>query len=117
DGEPITGSHYFLTELLREKFGFKGYVVSDSRAVEFIWEKHHVAPDFKDAIRQAVEAGLNVYTNFRMPDVYILPLRQLVEEGKLSLSRVDDRVRDVLRVKFSLGLFDAPYVKDPKLAD
>jgi beta-glucosidase len=117
DGEPVTGSHYFLTELLRQKFGFKGYVVSDSRAVEFIWEKHHVAPDFKDGIRQAVEAGLNVYTNFRMPEVFIVPVRELVKEGKLAISKVDDRVRDVLRVKFMLGLFDTPYVKDTKLAD
>ena len=117
DGEPITGSHYFLTELLRQKFGFTGYVVSDSRAVEFISEKHHVAPDFKDAIRQAVEAGLNVYTNFRMPEVYIVPVRELVKEGKLSITKVDDRVRDVLRVKFMLGLFDSPFVKDTKLAD
>jgi beta-glucosidase len=60
NGEPITGSHYFLTELLRQQFGFHGYVVSDSRAVEFLYEKHHVAADFKDATRQAVEAGLNV---------------------------------------------------------
>lgn len=117
DGEPITGSHYFLTELLRQKFGFNGYVVSDSRAVEYIWEKHHVAPDFKDAIRQAVEAGLNVYTNFRMPEVYIVPVRELVKEGKLAIAKVDDRVRDVLRVKFALGLFDSPYIKDTKLAD
>ena len=75
DGEPVTGSKYFLTELLRKQFGFKGYVVSDSRAVEFIAEKHHVAPNFKDAIRQAIEAGLNVYTNFRMPELYIVPVR------------------------------------------
>jgi beta-glucosidase len=102
---------------LREKFGFNGYVVSDSRAVEFINEKHHVAPDFKDGIRQAVEAGLNVYTNFRMPEVYINPVRELVREGKLAMSTVDQRVRDVLRVKFTLGLFDSPYVKDTKAAD
>jgi beta-glucosidase len=117
DGEPITGSKYFLTDLLRTQFGFKGYVVSDSRAVEFISEKHHVAKDFKEGIQQAVEAGLNVYTNFRMPEVYILPVRELVKEGKLSIKKVDDRVRDVLRVKFSLGLFDHPYVKDPAAAD
>src|SRR5215203_2839855 len=117
DGEPVTGSHYFLTELLRQKFGFNGYVVSDSRAVEFISEKHHVAADFKKGIRQAVEAGLNVYTNFRMPEVYIVPVRELVKEGRLSIAKVDDRVRDVLRVKFMLGLFDSPYVKDTKLAD
>jgi beta-glucosidase len=60
DGVPISGSHYFLTELLRQQYGFDGYVVSDSRAVEFISEKHHVAPDFLDGTRQAIEAGLNV---------------------------------------------------------
>lgn len=117
DGMPITGSHYFLTGLLRQKFGFRGYVVSDSRAVEFLYEKHHVAIDFKDATRQAVEAGLNVWTNFRMPDAYINNVRDLVKEGKLAIATVDNRVRDVLRVKFTLGLFDSPYVKNPKLAD
>jgi beta-glucosidase len=117
NGEPITGSHYFLTELLRQQFGFTGYVVSDSRAVEFISEKHHVAEDFKEGTRQAVEAGLNVWTNFRMPEVYINNVRDLVKEGKLAVSKVDERVRDVLRVKFLLGLFDSPYVVNPKLAD
>jgi beta-glucosidase len=117
DGEPVTGSHYFLTELLREQYGFNGYVVSDSRAVEFIYEKHHVAEDMKEAVRQAVEAGLNVYTNFRMPEVYINPVRELVNEGKLSMSTIDARVRDVLRVKFLVGLFDNPINPNPKSAD
>jgi beta-glucosidase len=117
NGEPVTGSHYFLTEMLRQQFGFNGYVVSDSKAVEFLSEKHHVAEDFKDATREAVEAGLNVWTNFRMPEVYINNVRELVKEGKLSVSTVDDRVRDVLRVKFQLGLFDTPLIADPKLAD
>ena len=117
DGVPITGSHYFLTGLLRQQFGFKGYVVSDSKAVEFLYEKHHVATDFKDATRQAVEAGLNVWTNFNQPKTYINNLRELVNEGRLSMATIDDRVRDVLRVKFLLGLFDHPYVTDPKAAD
>lgn len=117
DGEPVTGSHYFLTELLRQQYGFNGYVVSDSRAVEFLSEKHHVAADFKEGTRQAIKAGLNVWTNFRMPEVYINNVRALVKEGRLSMSVVDDRVRDVLRVKFLLGLFDAPYVADPQRAD
>jgi beta-glucosidase len=117
DGEPITGSHYFLTELLRQKFGFNGYVVSDSKAVEFLSEKHHVAKDFKDGTRQAVEAGLNVWTNFRMPEVYINNVRELVKEGNLSVATINARVRDVLRVKFILGLFDTPYVADPKNSD
>lgn len=117
DGVPITGSHYFLTELLREKFGFTGYVVSDSEAAEFLYSKHHVAEDYKEAVRQAVEAGLNVRTNFTMPQTYIMPLRELIAEGKLSMKTIDERVGDVLRVKFKLGLFDNPYVSDPKAAD
>lgn len=116
DGEPVTGSHYFLTTLLREQFGFDGYVVSDSRAVEYLVSKHHVATDYKDAVKQAVEAGLNVRTAFNSPANYILPLRELVNEGKLSIETIDNRVRDVLRVKFRLGLFDTPY-SDPARAD
>lgn len=117
DGVPITGSHYFLTQLLRQQFGFTGYVVSDSEAVEYIYSKHHVAADYKEAVRQAFEAGLNVRTNFTQPSVYINPLRELIKEGKVSIQTLDARVADVLRVKFKLGLFDQPYVKDPKLAD
>jgi len=117
NGEPITGRYYFLTELLRQKFGFDGYVVSDSEAVEYLYTKHHVANDAKEAVRQAIEAGLNVRTNFTMPQTYIFPLRELVKEGKVSMKTLDSRVADVLRVKFRLGLFDDPYVKDPKAAD
>jgi len=117
DGEPITGSHYFLTTLLRHQFGFKGYVVSDSKAVEFLYEKHHVAHDFEDATREAVEAGLNVWTNFNQPKYYINNVRNLVKAGKLDIATVNNRVRDVLRVKFELGLFDQPYVADPAAAD
>lgn len=117
DGVPITGSYYFLTQLLRQQFGFNGYVVSDSEAVEFLYSKHHVAADYKEAVRQAVEAGLNVRTNFTMPQTFILPLRELIKENKISMKVIDSRVGDVLRVKMRLGLFDSPYVKDPKAAD
>jgi beta-glucosidase len=117
NGEPITGSYFFLTELLRQKFGFNGYVVSDSEAVEFLYSKHHVASSPEEAVRMAIEAGLNVRTNFTMPQTYIMPLRQLVKDGKVSMKTLDSRVADVLRVKFELGLFDNPYVKDPKAAD
>ncbi|MHB8207660.1 glycoside hydrolase family 3 N-terminal domain-containing protein [Mucilaginibacter sp.] len=117
NGEPITGSYFFLTELLRQKFGFNGYVVSDSEAVEFLYSKHHVASSPEEAVRMAIEAGLNVRTNFTMPQTYIMPLRHLVKDGKVSMKTLDSRVSDVLRVKFELGLFDNPYVKDPKAAD
>ena len=117
DGVPVSASYYFLTELLRNQFGFRGFVVSDSEAVEFVQTKHHVAGDYKEAVRQVAEAGLNVRTQFTPPQDYILPLRELVNEGKLSMKTLDRNVADVLRVKFQLGLFDSPYVKDPKAAD
>lgn len=117
DGMPITGSYYFLTELLRIKFGFDGYVVSDSDAVEFLFSKHHVAKDSADAVRIALEAGLNVRTNFQQPETFILPARKLVRDGLLKMETVNARVADVLKVKFRLGLFDRPYVTDPNNAD
>src|SRR5882762_9131885 len=112
DSIPVTGSKYWLTERLRYDFGFKGYVVSDSAAVEFLYDKHAVAADMKDAVRQSIEAGLNVKTNFTPPTDFILPLRELVKEGKVSMKTLDNRVRDVLRVKFLVGIFDHPYVAD-----
>src|SRR5260370_27464013 len=117
DGIPITGSEYWLTERLRKDFGFKGYVVSDSGAVEYLYNKHGVATDMKDAVRQAIQAGLNVKTNFTPPEDFILPLRELVKEGRVSLKTLDDRVRDVLRVKFLVGIFDHPYVEDVDRAE
>ncbi len=117
DGEPVTGSYYFLTELLRQQYGFRGYVVSDSEALEYLWSKHRVAPDYRDAIRQALMAGMNVRTTFRTPESYIMPLRELMEEGSIPMEIIDSRVRDVLWVKFWLGLFDKPYTEDPGEAD
>ncbi len=109
DGTPITGSSHYLTDVLRTRFGFKGYVVSDSDAVEFLERKHHVAATYKEAVRQTVLAGLNVRTTFTPPDVFVKPLRELVAEGAVPMPVLDDRVRDVLRVKFWEGLFDRPY--------
>lgn len=114
DGVPISGSKYWLTDVLRDKFKFKGYVVSDSDALEYLYSKHHVASDFKDAVYQALMAGMNVRTTFVPPDNMIEAVRELVKEGRLSEKVVDSRVSDVLRVKFKLGLFDTPYVKDPQ---
>lgn len=117
DGSPIQSDKHILTDRLRGEFGFKGYVVSDSDAVEYLHVKHHVSKDMKESVRQAVEAGLNVRCTFRSPDSYVLPLRELVNEGTIPMSVIDDRVRDILRVKFLVGLFDKPYQKDYQAAD
>jgi beta-glucosidase len=116
-GVPLEANSLFLTKILRDQWGFRGYVVSDSGAVGDIYRKHRVAPTFREAIRLSVEAGLNVQTNFTQPEEYVKPLRQLVSDGELSTATIDSRVRDVLRVKFRLGLFDHPYVDDPDAAD
>lgn len=109
DGIPIQGSYYWLMTRLRQEMGFRGYVVSDSDAVEYLYTKHNTAKDMKEAVRQSVEAGLNVRCTFRSPDSFVLPLRELVKEGGLSEEVINDRVRDILRVKFLIGLFDTPY--------
>lgn len=92
DGIPVQGSYYWLTTRLRGEMGFRGYVVSDSDAVEYLYTKHGTAKDMKEAVRQSVEGGLS-------------------EEV------INDRVRDILRVKFLIGLFDAPYQTDLAGAD
>lgn len=117
DGIPVQGSYYWLTTRLRGEMGFRGYVVSDSDAVEYLYTKHGTAKDMKEAVRQSVEAGLNVRCTFRLPDSFVLPLRELVKEGGLSEEVINDRVRDILRVKFLIGLFDAPYQTDLAGAD
>lgn len=117
DGEPITGSYHFLTEILRQEWGFKGYVVSDSEAVEFISNKHKVADTYEDGIAQAVNAGLNIRTHFTPPADFILSLRKAVDNGKISQETLDKRVAEILRIKFRLGLFDNPYRGNGKQAE
>ncbi|MEI9958901.1 MAG: glycoside hydrolase family 3 N-terminal domain-containing protein [Ferruginibacter sp.] len=110
DGVPIISSNYFLTDVLRKQFGFKGYVVSDSHAFEDLFSKHHVAHDTADAARMALTAGMNVRTGFENPREYINGVRRAVKNGTLSIKVIDERVKEVLRVKFWLGLFDHPYL-------
>ncbi len=117
DGVPIIASKHFLTDILRHQFGFRGYVVSDSRAVEFLYSKHHVARDETDAARLSLEAGLNVRTDFSSPAEFIMAVRKGIRDGRIPMSVINQRVREVLRVKFWIGLFDHPYVKDPAAAD
>ena len=117
DAEPITGSYKFLTEILRQEWGFKGYVVSDSGAVEFINGKHKTAENYEDAIVQTVNAGLNIRTNFSSPEEFIIPLRSGIAKGKISEETINQRVKEILYVKFWLGLFDNPYSGNEKLAD
>lgn len=117
DGVPIQGSFHWLTEMLRQQFGFKGYVVSDSDALEYLFSKHRTAANMKEAVYNAVMAGLNVRCTFRSPDSFVLPLRELVKEGRIPMKVIDERLRDILRVKFMVGIFDRPYQMNLQAAD
>ncbi|MEM1529964.1 MAG: glycoside hydrolase family 3 N-terminal domain-containing protein [Candidatus Bathyarchaeia archaeon] len=109
DGVPCAASKDLLTEILRFRWGFKGYVVSDYGAIEMLKTFHHVAADDMEAAVQALEAGIDI----ELPRVkcYGEPLLKAVREGIISETLIDEAVSRVLRVKFLLGLFDNPYVK------
>lgn len=117
NGEPIAASKYWMIDRLRNDFGFEGYVVSDSEALEHLYSKHGVAKDMKGAVLQSIEAGMNMRCTFRSPESFVYPLRELIDEGAISMETIDERVRDILRVKFKLGLFDSPYQTNLTEAD
>lgn len=114
DGVPMSGNYHYLTEVLRQEMGFKGYVVSDSYAIGRLAGVHKVAADEKESCLQALKAGLNVRTEFNKPDDYTRYIKELVEEGKLPMKRIDELVRQGLYVKFWIGLFDQPYIGSGK---
>ena len=109
---PATASHYLLTEQLRERFGFKGVVISDYGDVPALQNTYHVAADFPEAIAKAVNAGIDMSMT---PFDYVgwnNGLIQNVQSRQVSMKRVDQSVRRILTLKFQLGLFDHPFV-DP----
>jgi beta-glucosidase len=116
DGVPISGNSSFLIDRLRHQWGFRGYVVSDSQAVEFLYQKHHVAATPEAAAAMFLREGGNVRTHFTPPDQFILPIRSEIAAGHLTMELIDSRVRDVLRIKGIEGLFDVPY-RDPAKAE
>ncbi|MEL7375678.1 MAG: glycoside hydrolase family 3 C-terminal domain-containing protein, partial [Bacteroidota bacterium] len=105
DGVPASGSHYLLTEILRDEWGFNGFVVTDYTSINEMMD-HGVAADLKDAAHLSAEAGVDMDMQGA---AFYDHLVELVENGNIPHSRVDDAVRNILRMKFALGLFDDPY--------
>ena len=109
DGIPSTGSRELLTDLLRNEWGFQGFVVSDLYSIDGMWHTHHIVNDANEAGIMALKAGVDV-------DLGANAFSQLaddVREGLVSEEELDRAVERVLRLKFEMGLFDNPYV-DPK---
>ena len=105
NNEPATGSSFLLRELLKNQWGFKGFVVSDWGSVgEMI--NHRYAKDEKEAAYKGIKAGLDMEM---VSECYSKNLVSLVKEGKVSVKLVDDAVRRILEQKYKLGLFDAPF--------
>ena len=108
NGVPCTVNKYLLTTVLRDDFGFNGFVVSDSMAVaESI--KHGVAADALEATEKAIRSGIDMDMHSHF---YHENLKELAETGKISQHTLDEAVRRVLRIKFAKGLFENPYSDD-----
>jgi len=118
DGVPSHANKWLLRDVLRDEWGFGGFVVADYYAIwelgnRFETHGHFVAGDKKESCALAVRAGVNI--EFPEPDCYLF-IEELVRKGVLKESQLDDLVAPMLYWKFTLGLFDDPYV-DPDRAD
>ncbi|MCD8288962.1 MAG: glycoside hydrolase family 3 C-terminal domain-containing protein [Prevotella sp.] len=107
NGVPVHASWEYLTKWLKEDLDWDGMIITDWADINNLYEREHVAKDKKDAIRLAINAGVDMSMDPYSPDFCVL-LKELVEEGAVSMERIDDAVRRILRLKFRLGLFDEP---------
>ncbi|WP_304523090.1 glycoside hydrolase family 3 N-terminal domain-containing protein, partial [Bacteroides acidifaciens] len=106
DGIPCTANYYLLTELLKNEWQFKGFVVSDLYSIEGIHQSHFVAPTMEEAAVMALSAGVDVDLG---GDAY-MNIINAVNTGRVSNAVLDASVARVLRLKFEMGLFENPYV-------
>ncbi|MEH6549879.1 MAG: glycoside hydrolase family 3 N-terminal domain-containing protein [Pseudomonadales bacterium] len=108
NGVPSHSSRYLLTDILRKEWGFEGFVVSDWMDIERIHTIHRVAETPKEAVFQAVYAGMDMHMH---GPGFLEPLAELVKEGRIEESRIDASVRPILIAKFKLGLFENALVE------
>jgi beta-glucosidase len=113
NGVPATASHYLLTDVLRKQMGFQGVVISDYQDVPALQTAYHVAPDLAGAIAKAVNAGVDMSMQVFGADQWQTAILQDVSSGAISKARIDEAVRRILTLKFELGLFEQPCVRDP----
>jgi beta-glucosidase len=116
NGIPATASHYLLTDLLRNRMGFKGVVISDFGDVGALASSYHVASDMAGAVAKAVNAGVDMSMTPFDSAGWNAALLQDVHSGAVSTKRIDEAVRRILTLKFQLKLFDQPFV-DPDKAN
>jgi len=116
NGEKMHGQKHLLTGVLKQELGFKGFIISDDAGID------QISPDYKLAVQIAINAGIDMAMIPRGPWQsnsyvdFIRDLKELVAEGRVSETRINDAVSRILRVKFQMGLFEHPYTDDPALA-
>ena len=108
NGLPLHANYELLTAWLKEGLNWDGMMVTDWADIVNLYSRDHIAKDKKEAIKLAINAGIDMSMDPYNWDFCPL-LKQLVEEGEVPMSRIDDAVARVLRLKFRLGLFDTPY--------
>lgn len=108
NGIPVHASKYYVTDILRDELGFDGLIVSDWRDIENLYTREKVAHSQKDAVRLAVEAGVDM-SMVPLDYSFYTYLLELANEGTIPESRIDESVRRILTLKYKLGLFDNPY--------
>lgn len=107
NGKPVHADRELLTQWLKEDLGWDGMLITDWADINNLYTREHVAADKKEAIEMAINAGIDMA--MEPYDLnYCTLLKELVQEKKIPMSRIDDAVRRVLRLKFRLGLFDHP---------
>ena len=104
DGVPVSGSRYYMTDILRGELGFRGFVYSDWGSVDRLKTFHYAVETSADAARQSLMAGIDLNV-----DSAYQTLEEQVEAGKIDMEYIDTAVRRMLYVKFALGIFDEPY--------
>jgi beta-glucosidase len=113
DGIPASGNKYLLKNVLRDEWGFDGFVVSDWASVaEMI--PHGFAKDGKDAAKLSTNSGLDMEM---VSETYIKNLPQLIKEGQVNMNDINNAVRNILRIKYRMGLFENPYVDTKKASN
>jgi len=114
DGIPITADPFLLKKVLRQEWGFRGFVLSDLGAIEHLYSRHHVVATQAEAACLAIQSGVDMQFYDLKHDTFQNALIDCVHKGKLSIADVNRATGDILRVKFELGLFDHPMI-DPTL--
>lgn len=108
NGLPFHANTRLLTGWIKDELNWDGLIVTDWADIDNLWKRDHVAADKKGAIKLAINAGIDMSMDPYSTDFCDI-LKELVEEGEVPMSRIDDAVRRVLRLKYRLGLFETPY--------